>query len=271
MDWTAIVLTGGNSRRLGRDKAAEPVGGVPMLQRVVSTLPDSVPLLIVGPNPVGITRTHRVCREDPPGTGPVAAIAAALPHAPTPTVVVLATDQPFLGETPVQLSHLLRTAAPTIQAVLAADRDGVAQPLCAAYRTEDLRRALAGLPTVHNASMRSVQAALHVAIAPPSRAKVDPTVDVDTQEDLRRAQSLVVDLQEANMMDEWITAVTAELGLDGDVDVDAVLDVAKDVAHQVQRPAAPVTTYLVGVAVGRGMSVADASATVRALANNWPK
>ena len=73
------------------------------------------------------------------------------------------------------------------------------------------------------------------------------------------------------MMDEWITAVTAELGLDGDVDVDAVLDVAKDVAHQVQRPAAPVTTYLVGVAVGRGMSVADASATVRALANNWPK
>jgi len=32
-----------------------------------------------------------------------------------------------------------------------------------------------------------------------------------------------------------------------------------------------VTTYLVGVAVGRGMSVADASATVRALANNWPK
>ena len=51
--------------------------------------------------------------------------------------------------------------------------------------------------------------------------------------------------------------------------MDTVLDIAKDVAHLVQRPAAPVTTYLVGVAVGRGMSVGAASTAVRTLAAEW--
>jgi hypothetical protein len=56
-------------------------------------------------------------------------------------------------------------------------------------------------------------------------------------------------------MSEWITAVSRELGLEGQVDaqrsVDAVLDLTSDVAHGVSRPAAPVTAFLVGVAAGR--------------------
>ena len=52
-------------------------------------------------------------------------------------------------------------------------------------------------------------------------------------------------------MDDWVTAACAELGLDpAEVPVPAVLDLARDVAHQVVRPGAPVTAYLLGVAVG---------------------
>ena len=71
-------------------------------------------------------------------------------------------------------------------------------------------------------------------------------------------------------MDEWTAAVCAELGLDpGVADLRVVLDLTRDVAHGVARPAAPFTAYLVGVAVGRGLPEADALARVSALANAW--
>ena len=60
-------------------------------------------------------------------------------------------------------------------------------------------------------------------------------------------------------LDQWVAHVAAELGIDGlDVDVDAVLDLASVAAHAVVRPAAPLTTFLAGLAAGRaGGSVDD--------------
>jgi hypothetical protein len=50
-------------------------------------------------------------------------------------------------------------------------------------------------------------------------------------------------------LDEWVAAVSNELGL-GPIDSKAVLDLARDVAHGVARPAAPLTCLLVGLAAG---------------------
>ena len=72
-------------------------------------------------------------------------------------------------------------------------------------------------------------------------------------------------------LDEWISKVCAELGLPADAaDTDLLLGVAGDAAHAVVRPAAPLTTFLIGVAVGRGLPLAEAAARVRALASAWP-
>ncbi len=74
-----------------------------------------------------------------------------------------------------------------------------------------------------------------------------------------------------NELDAWVAAAAAELGLEpGEVRAKLVLDVARDVAHQVLRPGAPVTTYLLGLAVGRGADPADAAARISALAKDWP-
>ena len=48
-----------------------------------------------------------------------------------------------------------------------------------------------------------------------------------------------------------------------------MLDLTRDVAHGVARPAAPLTAYLVGVAVGRGLTLPDAAGRVSALAAGW--
>ena len=72
-------------------------------------------------------------------------------------------------------------------------------------------------------------------------------------------------------MDEWIDAVRQELGLDSAVDIDVILDVARVAAHNVARPAAPVTTFLLGVAAAGGADVADAARRIEALASGWPR
>jgi len=55
-----------------------------------------------------------------------------------------------------------------------------------------------------------------------------------------------------NTLQAWTAAVVSELGLAEIPDRDVVLDLARDVAHGVARPAAPLTTYLAGLAVGPG-------------------
>lgn len=59
-------------------------------------------------------------------------------------------------------------------------------------------------------------------------------------------------------LDDWVAAVAAELGLEEvDVDVEQVLDLAADAAHAVVRPAAPLTTFVAGLAAGRAGGSAD--------------
>jgi Domain of unknown function (DUF6457) len=72
------------------------------------------------------------------------------------------------------------------------------------------------------------------------------------------------------MMKAWIDAVTAELNLSANADVDVILDVARVAAHSVERPAAPVTTFLLGRAVAGGMDVNEAATKIQNLAATWP-
>lgn len=59
---------------------------------------------------------------------------------------------------------------------------------------------------------------------------------------------------------EWTAAVQAALGTEADVDIHLILDVARDAAHAVERPAAPLTTFLLGYAAAqRGGSAEDVS------------
>jgi hypothetical protein len=69
-------------------------------------------------------------------------------------------------------------------------------------------------------------------------------------------------------LDEWVVVAAAELGL-GEVPAEEqrlILDLAREVAHNAVRPGAPVSAYLVGLAVGRGASLADATRALTELA-----
>lgn len=72
-------------------------------------------------------------------------------------------------------------------------------------------------------------------------------------------------------LDDWADALCAELGLDQeDASQKTVLNLARVVAHTVDRPAAPLTAYFLGVAVGRGQRLAETAAKIQRLAHQWP-
>ena len=71
-------------------------------------------------------------------------------------------------------------------------------------------------------------------------------------------------------LDNWTAAACADLGIDlAAVDLRQILDLARDAAHQVERPAAPVTAFLLGLAIGGGMPADQAAARLRKLAGEW--
>lgn len=73
-----------------------------------------------------------------------------------------------------------------------------------------------------------------------------------------------------SVLEDWINAACGELGLERcEIDRDLVLDLARDVAHGVARPGAPLTAYLLGLAVGRGAPARDAAARLTEMAETW--
>ncbi|MCA0330808.1 MAG: DUF6457 domain-containing protein [Actinobacteria bacterium] len=75
------------------------------------------------------------------------------------------------------------------------------------------------------------------------------------------------------MLDQWIRELAEALGIELDLDNDLVLDLAGDAARAVMRPAAPLTTFLVGYAAalqgGGEEAVQRAAATASDLAARW--
>ena len=68
---------------------------------------------------------------------------------------------------------------------------------------------------------------------------------------------------EPSELDEWAGEAAAAVGTRLEPgDIAAVLDLARDAAHGIARPAAPLTTFLAGIAVGRGQPLQEAVAAL---------
>lgn len=272
--YDAVVLAGGAGRRLGGvDKAAVRVGGRSLLDRVLRACDGAGTTVVVGGRRA-TGRPVRWTREEPPGGGPLAALAAGVRETGAALVVVLSVDLPFIDRATVDTLVTALHLAPDAEAALLVDADGRDQPLVAVYRSEPLRRELALLETGYGSP-----AGLPLRLLTAELALVRVTTDVplasfdcDTWENIATARARI--REHGHVLDEWITAVKDELGLDLPVDTPLLLDLARDAAHGVARPAAPLTTFLVGYAAGRAggegqEAVAEAVRKATALTARW--
>jgi molybdopterin-guanine dinucleotide biosynthesis protein A len=184
-----LLLTGGASRRMGSDKALLEVDGQRLVDRAVAILGAVAdPVVEVGPGWSG----RPAVREDPPGSGPLAALgagAAALRSAGHDgPVLLLAVDMPRVS---VDLLRLLADREGSATAVPVAD--GHPQPMCARYGPD----VLAAVDQLLAAGGRSLRGLLESLEPGGTVAWVEPEEwepvagpgafsDVDTPEDLRR-------------------------------------------------------------------------------------
>lgn len=196
--YDAILLTGGAGRRLGGvAKGTVAVGGRPLVARVAAAAADAGRLVVVGPMPVLTGDDLHRCvvntAEEPPGSGPVAGIAAGFPHVGADQVAVLACDLPFLTPEVVVALRAALAAAPEAAVALPVDDDGRDQLLCSVWRSTALVAALARLGDPAGASVRTLVALAGVVarVGPrPGSASGGPPpwFDCDTPEDLDQAQ-----------------------------------------------------------------------------------
>ncbi len=309
----AVVLAGGRAARLGgADKPGLRVGGRALLDRVLAACVGAgTTVVVAAPRPT--PRPVVWAREIPAGGGPLAALDAGLRRTNAELVVVLSADLPFLRERTV---HRLIAAvsvadgqdeghghgggyggaqravgAGSADGAMLTDPEGRDQPLVAVYRAAALREALRGLAANDAADAAAGPGtpgqgeARHGLAGMPLRRLVarlemvritEPLAafDCDTWDDIAAARARI--REHGHVLDEWITAVKDELGIELDVDTGILLDLARDAAHGVARPAAPLTTFLVGYAAaqagaggGGPRAVADAAHKAAVLAARW--
>ena len=276
--WSVIILTGGKSTRFGSDKSHALLGEQTLLSHLLSDLPVTIEIVIVGPEFKEVSRDLRFVQENPRGSGPVAALNAGVDLIDTEFVAVIATDMPFAISA---INNLLNFLHSVQDGVIPRDGEGVAQTLCAIYRTSSLRQALTKLGNPEGRSMRSLVALLDLTEVELPITLESSLLDIDTPEELNRAiamnrrkdsKELFLGRDEGvDYMNEWIEEVKKELGLSLNLDIESILDTARDAAHTVERKAAPVTTFLLGYAVAAGADIDTATKKIAELAKNWPK
>ncbi|WP_335645161.1 molybdenum cofactor guanylyltransferase [Amycolatopsis albispora] len=151
-------------------------GGRPLLAGVLDALGDA-DVVVVGPERPGL-RPVRWAREDPPGGGPVAALAAGLALLPEATeIALLAAD--LTGCTASTVDKLRRARGAADGALLVAD--GRRQWLAGVWRAAALRAAIPA--EAAGTALRRVLGDLSIVEVP---AAPGEAADVDTPEDLRR-------------------------------------------------------------------------------------
>ncbi len=178
IDTTVVVLAGGTSRRFGSDKLGAPLRGSTVLETVVRSLPQAWPVVVVGP-PRDCGRPVAWTREDPPGGGPLAGVAAGVTRVETDLVAVVAGDMPYAGPALVTLVAALRTAPPDLGAVVAVDADGIPNPLLAAYRTASVRLALPVPAANRPAKLLLAVPHLDLLVTGPASRDVDTRADLE--------------------------------------------------------------------------------------------
>lgn len=187
-DCTALVLAGGDSRRMGQDKAALVLDGKSLLEHVTATMLQVFPKVIVSVRQPreGVT-LPQVC-DEVAASGPLAGLVAGLAQADTPWVFVLACDMPFVSVAVVQCLAQHRDGHDAVVPLVG----GHPQPLAAFYSRNALdamRMSLAG----EDRSLRGMLKRLNVDYVSQAELRAcDPQLrsffDLDTPQDYQVAK-----------------------------------------------------------------------------------
>lgn len=169
----AVVLCGGRSSRMGRDKASLRFGSETLLERMLRLVAEVTPRIVVAAAPGQVVPAGPVvCQDVSAESGPVPALLDAAGHLDTDLVCVVACDMPLLQ--PSLLSALVDWSAGWDAAVPVVGRR---VPTCAVYARGALLAARAQLGDARNKSLLAVLELMRVRdVGEELLRSVDPTL-----------------------------------------------------------------------------------------------
>jgi molybdopterin-guanine dinucleotide biosynthesis protein A len=182
---TAVLLAGGESRRMGRDKATIEFDGRPLwkgqLELLRSLGPETM-LVSVRAAATWLPREIATLLDDSPSRGPLSGLAKALAAMRTTHLLALAVDMPFMVAE--ELRELFRLAEPGRGVVPTIA--GRAEPLAAIYPVEaaaDFQAALAGSDFSLRSLVRTLAATGKVELRPVAQSAALRYRSVNSVED----------------------------------------------------------------------------------------
>lgn len=190
-----VVLAGGASRRMGREKAALPIEGQPLLRRAVSRLRLALAEVIVIGHPTlaPLVPDTRIIEDAWPGRGPLGALATALQATDAEWVLLTACDMPFTQPALVREMARLALTDQTADAIVLRGLHRL-EPLHAVYRRACQPTALERLASA-DVSLLGLLATLRIhEVAPEVAQRLDPSgissFNANTPEEWQRALRL---------------------------------------------------------------------------------
>lgn len=99
---TAVILTGGESKRMGSDKAATELQGKTLLRHVIEKIEPLFSELMISVHELRTDLKQKQIIDDSEGRGPMVGIKRALEEAKTDWVFVIACDMPFVSTALIQ-------------------------------------------------------------------------------------------------------------------------------------------------------------------------
>ena len=195
---TALVLAGGKSTRLGQDKAFTPVGGRPMVERVldvVGRVCDEI-LILGGDGEKLKAGKARHLLDEHPGEGPLMALRTGLAAMTHDWAFATACDAPFLEPRLLEYLWTLREGHDAVVPFTAADN--YPKPLCALYARRCLPAATAALDRGDRQLVRLYRDVRVLYVPEDNLRLIDPDLrsflNVNTAEDLRRAEEIAAEM-----------------------------------------------------------------------------
>lgn len=123
-----VILAGGQSRRMGADKATYAVAGRPMVEWVSRAMQQACDRVVVAGRQEPLLDLEAIPDPGEPHRGPLAGLVSALHHFPGEWVALVSVDQPWVRS--ATLGHLDRVSGE--MAAVPVD-SGVRQTTCAVY------------------------------------------------------------------------------------------------------------------------------------------
>jgi molybdopterin-guanine dinucleotide biosynthesis protein A len=189
-DCTALILAGGDSSRMGQDKAGLLLDGTSLLQRATLSMQQVFPKVIVSVRqPRAEVALPQVCDAEPDG-GPLAGLVAGLAQVESSWMFALACDMPFIQPAVIERMAELRGEHQAEVPLIG----GHPQPLFAFYAKAALD-IMREMQAAGEKRVRAVLQRLDVRYVEEAELRdYDPQfrsfVDLDTPQDYQAAQEL---------------------------------------------------------------------------------